>query len=202
MAITNGYCSLADVKAALRIQDSVDDSLIEQSVEAASREIDGFCNRYFYSTTATRVFIPQDDFVTNIDDVVSITSLKTSSNGETYDTTWAVTDYQLEPLNALSGGLATSYTRVRAVGDYTFPTWNASGTFSILAPVQIVGVFGWSAVPSAIKQAAIILAMRQFKRFDSPLGIAGYGDLGAIRIGRVDPDIEALIQPFRRVVVS
>jgi len=35
MAITNGYCTLADVKAALRIIDSVDDSLIEQSIEAA-----------------------------------------------------------------------------------------------------------------------------------------------------------------------
>jgi hypothetical protein len=40
--------------------------------------------------------------------------------------------------------------------------------------------------------------MRQFKRYDSPLGVAGFGDIGAIRVGRTDPDVEALVQPFKR----
>jgi hypothetical protein len=39
VAITDGYATLADVKAALRITDNVDDSLLEISIEAASREI-------------------------------------------------------------------------------------------------------------------------------------------------------------------
>jgi len=46
MAITNGYCSLAQVKAALRITDEVDDGLLEMAVESASRAI---------STTTPRV---------------------------------------------------------------------------------------------------------------------------------------------------
>ncbi len=200
--ITNGYCTLADVKAALRITDAVDDSLIEIAIESASRQIDGFCNRVFYSTTATRVFQNVDTFVCNTDDIISITTLKTSDDGVNYDTVWTTGDYQLEPLNGVSGGLVQPYTRIRAIGDFLFPIWSVTGTYSNFAPVQIQGVFGWSAVPTAVKQAALLLAMRQFKRYDSPLGVAGFGDLGAIRVGRVDPDVEALLMPFRKSVVS
>ena len=202
MAITNGYATLADLKAALRITDSVDDSLIEISIEAASREIDGHCNRVFYSTSGTRVYNPVDTFVTNTDDIVSVTTLKTSSNAEVYDQTWKTTDFQLEPLNGVSGGLVQPYTRIRAVGDYLFPIWSVGSTYNNFAPVQVVGVFGWSAIPTAVKQACILLAMRQFKRYDSPLGVAGFGDLGAIRVGRVDPDVEALLQPFKKAIAS
>ena len=201
MAITNGYATLADVKSALRITDAVDDSLIELSIEAASREIDGYCQRAFYPTTGTRVFDTTNAFLTETDDIVSVTTLKTSDDGTTYDTTWAVTDFQLEPLNGVTGGLAQPYTRVRAIGDYLFPRWSVTGTYTNFAGVQIVGVFGWASVPTAVKQACILLAMRQFKRYDSPLGIAGgFGDMGVMRVGRVDPDVEALLMPFKKVI--
>ena len=74
MAITNGYCTRDDVKNALRIPlaDTQDDDLIDVAVESASREIDGYCERVFYSTTATRVFMPQSSFVTEIDDVSTL----------------------------------------------------------------------------------------------------------------------------------
>ena len=202
MAIVNGYATLADLKAALRITDSVDDSLIEISIEAASREIDGYCNRVFYSTSGTRVYNPVDTFVTNTDDIVSVTTLKTSSNAEVYDQIWKTSDFQLEPLNGVSGGLVQPATRIRAVGDYLFPIWSVGSTYNNFAPVQVVGVFGWSAVPTAVKQATILLAMRQFKRYDSPLGVAGFSDLGAIRVGRTDPDVEALLQPFKKAIAS
>ena len=202
MAITNGYATLADVKAALRITDSVDDALIEIAIESASREIDGYCNRVFYSTSATRVYQPQDAFVCQTDDIISVTTLKTSDNAQAYNNTWAVTDFQLEPLNGVAGGLVQPATRIRAVGDYLFPIWSIGSTYNNFAPVQIVGVFGWASVPTAVKQAALLLAMRQFKRYDSPLGVAGFGDLGAIRVGRVDPDVQALLDPYRKAVAS
>lgn len=200
MAITNGYCTLADVKSALRITDTVDDSLIEVSIEAASREIDGYCQRSFYTTTATRVFQATNAFITETDDIVSVTTLKTSTDGATYGTTWSATDFQLEPLNGVTAGLTQPYTRVRAIGANLFPQWSVTGTYSNFAGVQITGVFGWSTVPTAIKQAAILLAMRQFKRYDSPLGVAGFGDIGVMRVGRVDPDVEALLMPFKKLV--
>jgi len=41
--------------------------------------------------------------------------------------------------------------------------------------------------------------MRQFKLYDSLTGVVGFGVLGVMRLGRVDPDVEKLLMPFRRV---
>jgi len=199
MAITDGYATLADVKGALRITDTVDDSLLEIAIESASRQIDGYTERVFTSSEDTRVYIPFDSYVTEIDDLASITSLESSSDGKTFDTTWTSTDYQLEPLNSQVGGLATPATRIRAIGDYLFPVWDGRDTNAQEATVRIVGTFGWAAVPMAIRQATILLSLRQFKRYDAPLGIAGFGDLGGMRVSRLDPDVEALVAPFRKV---
>lgn len=195
MAITNGYASLAELKAVMRIPsaDTIDDSLLETSIEAASRQLDGYCERVFYSTSGTRVFVPNDSYVVETDDLVSITSLMTSSDGDGFDITWAATDYQLEPLNGRAGGIVTPFTQIRAIDDYLFPVFGGEAT------VRITGTFGWSSVPIAIKQATLMLAQRQFKRYDSPLGVTGFGELGVIRVMRIDPDVQALVSPFRRV---
>lgn len=195
MAITNGYCSLQDIKNALRISDSVDDTLLELAVETASRQIDDHCERVFYSTSgATRYFAPRDSYVCETDDIVSITSVKSSSSADgNYDITWATTDYQTEPLNNISGGITFPITQLRAIDNYTFPFVGGEAT------VQVVGTFGWSAIPTPVKFATILLASRLFKRMDSPLGVAGIGDIGVIRVSRIDPDIDALIAPFKKI---
>jgi hypothetical protein len=95
-------------------------------------------------------------------------------------------------------GLTVPYTRIRAVGDYLFPTLNAN--FGLEALVQLTAVYGWPSVPEPITQAVIIQASRIFKRYDSPLGVAGFGDLGAIRVTRaLDPDVAQLVEPYRRM---
>jgi hypothetical protein len=195
MAITNGYCTLQDVKDALRITDGVDDNILELHIETASRQIDDICERQFFSTAnATRYYVPRDSFVCEIDDLITLTSLKTSSAADkVYDVTWAAKDYQLEPLNSLAGGIPTPWTQIRAVDDYWFPLANDEST------VEVTGTFGWSAVPRPIKLATIMLAMRLYKRMDSPLGVAGIGDIGVIRVSRIDPDIDAMISPFKKI---
>jgi hypothetical protein len=198
MAITNGYCTLADLKAALRVQDSIDDSLLELAIESASREIDGYCERVFYNTTGTRVYAPTNVFTVTTDDIISVTTLKSSSDGVTYDITWATSDYQLEPLNGVAGGLVTPFTRIRATGNYLMPSFSVGTFYELEALIQVVGVFGWSAIPAAIRQATVILAMRLFKRLDAPLGMIS-NDMGSMRVGRFDPDVEALVAPFRKV---
>jgi len=185
------------VKSALRISDAVDDSLLEMAVESASRAIDGHAGRYFYSSgTATRYYAAEDSFVTQTDDISGTAiTLQTSANGNgIFDTTWAVGDYQLEPLNGNVDGLAVPYTRIRAVNNYLFPV---SGDEAL---VKVTAVFGWASVPIAITQACIIQASRIFKRLDSPLGVAGFGDLGAISVTRdIDPDVAQLVAPYRRM---
>lgn len=200
MAIIDGYATLADVKAALRITDTVDDGLLELSIEAASREIDGFCERVFTSSTAVRVYRPTDVFTVETDDIQSITTLKTDTDGDgDFEITWAVSDFQLEPLNGISGGIKSPFYIIKAVGEYLFPIYEPRNVNSNDASVQVSGVFGFATVPTAIRQATILLAMRQFKRYDSPTGVMGFGDLGVMRVGRVDPDVEKLLMPFRRM---
>jgi hypothetical protein len=194
MAITNGYCTLAQIKNSAGITDSVDDDLLELAVEAASREIDWATERQFFQTSATRVYTPRDSYVTDIDDLVAVTTIKTSSAADgTFDTTWDTTDYQLEPLNGLAGGIVSPANSIRAVGDYNFPMSGGEAT------VQVVGTFGFSSVPTQITQATVLLGSRIFKRNDSPLGVAGFGDIGVIRVGRLDPDVEVMIAPFKKV---
>ena len=198
MAITNGYCTLSDLKAALRVSDSIDDSLLEAAIEAASREIDGYTERFFYSTSATRIYAPHSIYLVKTDDIISVTSIKTSTNGLTFDSTLLSTDYQLEPLNGIAGGLVSPYTQIRAVGDYLWPAYTPQTIFHLEASVQVVGVFGWAAIPAAIRWATILLAERLYKRIDAPLGMIS-NDMGSMRVGRFDPDVEALVAPFRKV---
>jgi hypothetical protein len=195
LAITNGYCTLAEVKAALRITDTIDDSLLETAVESASRLVDGYAGRNFYSAgSAVRYFTPEDRIVCEIDDLISLTSLEVSADLDgVFDQTWASTDYQLEPLNGKVDGLTGwPATRIRAVGAYIF------GTNIGEASVKVTGTWGWSAVPTAVKQATVIQASRIFKRLDSPLGVLSSPDLGYIRVGtRLDPDVQQLVEPYR-----
>lgn len=194
MAMTNPYASLSDVKAALRISDNVDDSLLEMAIESASRMIDGHAGRYFYSSgTATRIYAADDALICQTDDIAgtAITLVTDPDADGTWADTWGIGDYQLEPVNGVVDGLTTPYTRIRATGDYNFPT--SSGE----ALVKVTAVFGFSAIPIAIKQACVIQSSRIFKRLDSPLGVAGFGDMGAVRVSRyLDPDVEQLVAPF------
>ena len=204
MTITNGYATRNQVKAALRIgtADTLDDDLIDNCVGAASRLIDGYCNRRFWQsgTAEARIFQAEDSFYCSIDDIAGTAlTLKSSTQADgTFDLTWSRSDYQLEPLNGNLDGLTWSYDKIRAVGDYLFPTVNAN--YGEQALVQVTAIFGWPSVPEPITQATIIQASRIFKRYDSPLGVAGFGDLGAIRVSRyLDPDMAQLVEPYRRM---
>jgi len=195
LAITNGYCTLADVKAALRITDTIDDALLENSINSASRMIDQYCNRYFYSTTAgeVRYYQANDGFICWIDDAQSISEIKTSSTDPLiFDTTWQSGDYQVLPANRWANGAYYPITGITATDNYLFPVW------ADMALVKVTGQFGWSSVPEPIKFACIIQASRLFKRLESPLGVAGVSDMGIMRVGsNMDGDVAQLCNPYR-----
>ena len=199
MTITNGYCTLAQIKAALRIpaSDTVDDTLLEMAVESASRMIDAECDRNFFSTSATRDFVPSDTTTVDTDDLTAITSVKLDDDGNgTFNITWAVTDYQTEPLTPRVSGNAFPIYRLRMIGDYLLPIWGRQAT------VRIQGTYGFTPVPKQIEQATVIQGSRIFKRLDSPLGFAGFSDMGVARVGRVDPDVAMLIRPFKKYAAA
>lgn len=196
MAITNGYCTLNDVKAALNIEDSMDNAAIEIAIATASRMIDDYTGRFFYKdgtvgTPATRYYTPSDYWILPTDDFVSISEIATDDNfNRTYDTVWTSDDSMFEPVNNPSRGWPMS--RILAVGSYVFP-------FNLPQSVRLKGIFGWSAVPAEVNSATQIQASRLFLRRQSPFGIAGSTDIGTVRLAaKLDADVEALLRPLRR----
>ncbi len=196
MAITNGYCTLNDVKAALNIEDSMDNAAIEVAIATASRMIDDYTGRFFYKdgtvgTPATRYYTPSDYWILPTDDFLSISEIATDDNfNRTYDTIWTADDSMFEPVNNPSRGWPMS--RILAVGSYVFP-------FNLPQSVRLKGIFGWSAVPAEVNSAAQIQASRLFLRRQSPFGIAGSTDIGTVRLAaKLDADVEALLRPLRR----
>jgi hypothetical protein len=193
MAITNGYATLSEVKASLRLTDTIDDALLETAIESASRMIDGFTARTFSNAgTAVRNFAATDEINLIIDDAITVLEVASTDEVGGIYTIWKPTDFQLEPINSRSDGLYMPFTSIRAVNDYLWPVVDQQ------ALVRITAVYGFPAVPIAIKQATVIQSSRLYKRLDSPLGVAGFGDMGAIRVGRyLDPDVEQLVMPFK-----
>jgi len=202
MAISNGYATLAEVKTFLSITDSVDDTLLEGMVEAASRSIDRMANRRFYlDTTATaRLYRANDALQLFIDDVGSATglivALDATSLGNYTNTLTLNTDYILDPITA--PGLNRPWNVVTIV--------SASSAFE--APinyrpgVQVTAKWGWPSIPDDINQACMILTADLYKRKDAPGGILGLGDLGAIRMSPVGRDITQMVRAYRREVLA
>lgn len=199
MAIVNGYTDLASVKAALRVDDNIDDALIERAIEAASRRIDDETGRRFYldANPSARVYAPKSPSLVIVDDIATTTGLvvKTDTAGDgTYATTLTLgVDYQLEPLNTLADGEP-----VVTIRTFTDMPMHHRGR----ATVQVTARWGWPSVPHTIREACVLLASRHFKRLDSPLGVAGFGDMGAIMVRRLDPDVAALILAKKRMTVA
>lgn len=201
MPITNAYATLALVKAAARITDTVDDTLLELAIESSSRLIDGHCQRHFYVTgSESRIYAADNSYECTIDDVAgtAITVQTSSGIDGIFDETWAATDVQLQPLNRLSAGLKFPVNKLIAIDNYLFPV-DVHGE----AAVKVTASFGFgTAIPTDVTQACVLMSLRQFKRYDSPLGVAGFDAVGAVRVLRIDPDIQSMLAPYRRNVVG
>ena len=172
------------------------DADVDRAVAAASRAIDNATGRRFYpdSTTAhVRYYTPPNPWGFDIDDLITLTSLKTDMDGDgTYETTWTVTtDFLLEPFNAAEDG--RPYERV-AVQPY-----GSQSLRCLPREVEVTGKFGWATVPEEIKQATAILAGRLLKRSrEAPFGVVTVGFEGpAARIARTDPDLDSLLCEYR-----
>lgn len=199
MAITNGYCDLGVFQAELGVDDSFDNDRLERVIETVSRTIDEYCGQFFYDTGVsdqTRYYTAhrtRRGIVVSTDPVQTVTTLSVATtDGGSYSSrdsgTWV-----LEPRNNPSESPARPYESVR------FPRV----TFQLVPDgVEIVGRFGWAAIPRQITEACLIQSARIQKRKDAPFGIADIPSLegGGMRLSaRLDPDVELLLKPFRRV---
>jgi len=195
VAIVNGYCTLAQAKAALRIADNTDDTLLENAITSASRRIDGYCGRFFYQTASSVVAMnPYSLYLLTFPaDVSSGTGLviKTDTAGDgTYATTLVLnTDYILTPTDAALQ--SRPYRNAYIVGSETFPL----PVLQAVPPIQVTALWGWAAVPADVEQACVLLSIRQFARLNAALGVVGFADM-AITVRAVDPDVRDLLSPY------
>lgn len=208
MSIKNGYILVAELKEHVMAntggtftpEDTVN---METAIEAASRFIDDHMDTNFYGATETRYFTAVWNDLLYIDDLISITTLKTDENDDgTYEVTWTSSDYYLEPRNARVKTNTRDMKPYRQIrinqnGDYYFPT-NTYG-------VEIAGVWGYTTgissgdpaeVPPPIRQATLLLAHRLWKRKDAIFGIAGAPALGVQVVQakiQMDSDIQQML---------
>jgi hypothetical protein len=204
VTISNGYITLVQIKAdgALGISDSTNDTELEQVIESVSREIDNFCNQYFYKSASpeVRYFTPTYEDQCYVSPLVSVSSLSTDTNlDRTYADTWTTDDYDLYPYNAASGTEAEPYWRIDRVRNSELSFVKGEPKY-----VKVTGVFGWAAVPQAVQQACLLWSMRTWMRHKTVLGVSAVTALGQmiVKVPPPDPDVQQLLSNYKLVITG
>lgn len=189
------YCDEDDLKKALAIgtADTADDDLLGEIAHTVSRMIDDYTGQFFYAiaggtayyTAANAAFVPTDPFT-------SITQLATDDDGDgTFETIWTAGDYIASPYNAAL--FSQPYRALQKTPDsnVAFPY--------IARGVRLIGNLGWSSVPVAVKQAAIIQGTTIYEARKAPFGIVGSTEQGTVlrMSSRMHPEAQLLLEPYR-----
>lgn len=202
------YISTATLKATLSLTgETYADADITAAITAASRSVDQACGRRFWldSADVTRYYERTSMELVVIDDLATVTSIKTDPDGTgTYSETWTQdTDYVFGPPNAAADGLPFVAIHSLYSGTSAPPGYFTSGRYFLPSGprrIQVIGKFGWAAVPAQVVTATSLMAARLLKRLrEAPMGVAGFGMDGAtIRIPKVDPDVVNLLIGLQR----
>lgn len=203
------YATTAELKAQVGIPlaDTQDDANLGLCITTASRAIDQCCNRQFgseaspvarYYTYDARVRVG-NLIALAIDDLMTTSGLLVATDfaqDHTYSSSLVYsTNFDLWPWNAPADGMPYTHLVLRsgtAVVSSLLPYWEGA--------VRVTAQWGWTSVPSAIKEATLIQAARFFKRKDAPFGVAGSPEMGSeLRLlQKLDPDVAVMVSPYRR----
>lgn len=191
------YISVDDLREWLAVGDHADDGLLADSVNAATRAVDAHCAQRFEPTgtvEARALHGPRDDTLWlpsgwTIATTVGLV-VKTDDNDDgTYETTWTATTDYVCLAGAVGGdGWARPADRVFAVGGRSWPRLRRPS-------VQITATWGWATTPEPVRRASLIVAAELWKLKDAPLGVAGFGEFGVVRV-RDNPVAARLLAPF------
>lgn len=174
-------------------------------IEAASRAIDGYCNRpdgFVASDTATARAYPGSGLAHQwIDECIEVTLVeaKTSVTETSYmewttDSDWLAfrgdptrPDFNRTPYHGVLALPSGNYARftVGMIGGRAVPT------------VRVTAKWGYAAtVPAQIKQACITIAARWFKRGEAAWAdTLGNADMGIMQYRKlIDPDVQMMLK--------
>lgn len=194
------YPTLAELRTWANINDQGDDTTLASSLDDAIREIEGHCGRRFVadSDASARVFWAASSCTLRLpagNDISSTTGLvvevDTAGDG-TYVTAWTIsTDFILEPLNGVGydGRTGWPYTTIRAVGSRYW--WVSQDR----PAVRVTAKWGWAETPSPVFDAVLLVAAESWKLKEAPLGVAGFGDFGVVRV-RDNPIVARKLAPY------
>lgn len=180
------YVSLETMK--LYIGDTVDitldsryDTLIQDAIDSACEEIDNRTDRTFSQddTVSTREFDCEGAGLLVVDDISTTEGLLL--NGEPLSST-----YKLFPRNGIvAGKTGHPYTYIKSCRFFEGCTY------------EVTARWGWAEVPAPIVEVAKMLAAETFFAKDTPLGVKGFNEFGAIRV-RERAHIEKKLAQYTR----
>lgn len=183
MAIGDPYITRDQLKGYLGIDLPMTqyDSRIDDAVASASREIEQFCGRQFNkSTTATpRRYETRRAHTVAVDDFWTDSGLVVELGRGSDWQSIGVGDFDVYPLEGVVDGVpGWPYYRIDVPGRTLAPCWGGSTRLF----VRVTAQWGWAAVPSAVKQAALQLGAETFKLAEAPFGITGSPEFGVVRV--------------------
>lgn len=187
------YTSIGEMK--LRIgslnEDPATVIALDAAINAAEAAVEDYCGRVFTTTSvaSARVFVPRGGHVFT-DDISSTSGLIVADTGTTY----AGSTYQLEPLNGIGrNGRPWPYEAIRLVNGafFVFPIYVGQATVTITAK------WGWPSVPEPVIDAVRILAGDLYRMKDNQFGVAGFGEMGVLRI-RENATVANMLAIYRR----
>lgn len=216
------YCTLADLKARMGVNDTSHDAVLAKVITASSRAIDRWCNRpdngFVASASVARIYDVPNTLAGPLHFAPDRNLYVTQVGG------MAVPSYQQQVLD-IDPAQSISQVAVDADGDGTFETIWAATDYDLLPlnaaldgdpyrqirqrlggaksfvigprRLQLTGIWGEStSVPAPVEQACLMTAHRLFKRGDAPYGVipelTAEGGV-AVRIGAIDPDVKRLL---------
>lgn len=194
-ALTSAYFTIEDLRLRLGIAQVLDGDvpLLVAAGNAACRQVDGHCGRRFTTDTSAtaRIFAGTCSTMRLIDDCWddSGVTVETSSDRTSW-TTLAADRWFLGPADA----------EVYDIEDW--PYWNISATSGIPFGdpwVRVTAKWGWAAVPEAVREAALIQAVKLYLRKNSGSGVEYLPQENTTRVPMgLDRDAAALLGRYCR----
>lgn len=200
MANAERYATIAELQGRLTTRISAE-SAVSSALAAASRAIEGHCNRVFTldAVASSRTYTPARSDELLVDDIGTLTDLVVAIGSDGVSFPNVLTDYWSAPANAITKGRPIEL----LLTDGLFPvlriTQQRTLSREVSRPtVQVTARWGWPSVPEDVSEAVLLLASRLYVRRDSPTGVAGFGDMGVVRVSSQDSDVKAMLAPYAR----
>ncbi len=186
----SSYVTLAELRAWIRLSDSVTDSdpKLEACITAAEAFVDAHCGRTFVPTAEDAVAEARIFQSDRVDDFSTVSGLivETSLDRITWQTRTIDTEFWVGPDS--TSAFADAFWQINPL-----PYVDWCGRF-----IRVTAKWGWPAVPEPVKLSTKIVAHLLVKRSGDPYAVAQIGDMPS-RVRRDDPQVIAALAPYRRM---